>query len=387
MRGRPVPWTRNRLFRKVWHALAGPCRSMKPRSRLRTALYSAVTVLIALVVLEGAASWMMLVYYRATDRQKFETDDPSYLSVINLARRVGRLIGLSEPGMVLEESSPSPFFRADALLGYSAAPGAYTHSYARWNGSAGGWEYYRNKVTITADGTRWVGATRPGRPTTYIFGDSWVFGNGVPDELTFAARLYEALPDWNVRLLALGGYSLTQAWLTFERLKGIGPDDIVILGYADYFDVRHVEAPSRLLEIERWLVRTNQPIPPFQLPKATMASGGGVTISYVDQRCAVLGDYCRRPDPSPQEMTDVTAALVDQIAARSPAKVYLLHFAGSPDNPVRRKVSPKVQVVGAVPSEFDSVIQDDILGFDGHPGPFWHFAISRKLLGAIAWQP
>jgi hypothetical protein len=41
-----------------------------------------------------------------------------------------------------------------------------------------------------------------------------VFGNGVPDELTFAGRLYEALPDWNVRLVVLGGYSLTQAWLT-----------------------------------------------------------------------------------------------------------------------------------------------------------------------------
>ena len=360
---------------------------MKARSRLRPVLYSAVTVLVALVVLEGAASWMMLVYYRTTDRQKFETDDPSYLSIVNLARRFGRLVGLGETTMVLEESSPSPFFRADPLLGYSAAPGVYTHSYARWNSSIGAWQYFRNKVTINSDGTRWVGAPRPGKPTIYIFGDSWVFGNGVPDELTFAARLYEALPDRNVRLLALGGWSLTQAWLTFERLKEIGPDDIVILGYADYFDVRHVEAPSRLLEIERWLDRINQPIPPFQLPKATLAADHRLTIGYIDQRCAVLGDYCRRPDPSQQEMTDVTVALIDQIAGRSPARVYLLHFAGAPDNPVRRKVSPKVRIIGALPSEFDSVVQDDILGFDGHPGPFWHYAISRKLLDGIAWQP
>lgn len=364
---------------------------MKTRSRLRSVLYSAATVLVALVVLEIGASWMMLGYYRATHQQHFETYDTSYLSIVNLARRFGRLVGLSEPDMVLEQSSPSPFFRADPVLGYSAAPGVYTHSYARRNGF-GEWEYFRNKVTINPDGTRWVGAPRPGKPTVYIFGDSWVFGNGVPDELTFAGRLYQALPDWNVRLVALGGWSLTQAWLNFERLREIGPDDIVILGYADYFDVRHVQAPSRLLEIESWLKRINQPIPPFQLPKATLAasggSGGALTIGYVDQRCAVLGDYCRRPDPSQQEMTDVTAALVDQIANRSPAKVYLLHFAGSPDNPVRRKVSPKVQVIGAVRSEFDSVVQDDIIGFDGHPGPFWHDAISRRLLDNIAWpQP
>lgn len=360
---------------------------MKKHSRLRSVAYSAATVLIAAVVLEVGASWLMLVYYRASDQQNFKTYDTSYLSVVNLARRFSRLVGLSEPEMALEESSPSPFFRADPVLGYSAAPGVYTHSYARRNGRSDQWEYFRNKVTINPDGTRFVGAARPGKPTAYIFGDSWVFGNGVPDELTFAARLYEALPDWNVRLLALGGYSLTQSWLTFERLKEIGPDDVVILGYADYFDVRHVMAPSRLLEIQTWLERINQPIPPFQLPKATLAAGGQVTIGYIDQRCAVLGDYCRRPDPSVQEMTDVTAALINQIAALSPARFYLLHFAGSPDNPVRRKLSRNVQVIGAVPSEFDSVVQDDIIGFDGHPGPFWHYAISRKLLGSIAWQP
>ena len=86
-------------------------------------------------------------------------------------------------------------------------------------------------------------------------------------------------------------------------------------------------------------------------------------------------------------MTDVTAALVNQIAARSPARVYLLHFAGSPDNPVRRKLSPKVEVIAAVRSEFDSVVQDDIIGFDGHPGPFWHYFISRRILDGIALKP
>lgn len=359
---------------------------MKKRSRLRTVLYSAATVLVAATALEFAASWLMLVHYRATHERNFATYDTSYLSVVNLARRFARAVGLSEPAMVLEESSPSPFFRADARLGYSAAPGVYTHFYARRNGASGAWEYFRNEVTINPDGSRFVGATRPGKPTVFIFGDSWVFGNGVPDELTFAARLYEALPDWNVRLLALGGWSLTQAWLNFERLKEIGPDDIVILGYADYFDVRHVVAPSRLLEIERWLKRINQPIPPFKLPKATLAPGGGVAIGSIDQRCAMLGDYCRRPDPSAQEMSDVTAALINQIAARSPAPVYLLHFAGSPDNPVRRKLGPNVEVIGAVPGEFDSVVQDDIIGFDGHPGPFWHHAISRRLLSAIPWK-
>jgi hypothetical protein len=360
-------------------------RGRKQSVRIKTVVHSALTVLIALALLEVAASWLMLTYYRATHLQNFETYDTSYLSLVNLARRFGREVGLIEPAMVLEETTPSPFFRADPVLGYSAAPGVYMHSWARRNGFTGQWEHFRNRVTIDADGSRLVGAPRPGKPTVYIFGDSWVFGTGVPDELTFAGRLYEALPDRNVKLLALGGWSLTQAWLNFERLaSAIGPDDTVILGYADYYDVRHVVAPSRLVEIETWLERTNQPVPPFRLPKASLGPGGGLSFRYIEQRCADLGDYCRQPDPARDAMADVTAALVNAIARRSAAKVHLLHFAGAPDNPALARLDPKVARISALRGDFDSVVQDDIMGFDGHPGPYWHYAIGRKLLAALS---
>ena len=102
MRGRLAPWTAKRRFRRVSHGHDGPRRSMKARSRLRSVLYSAATMLVALVVLEIGASWLMLVYYRATHQQNFETYDTSYLSVVNLARRFSQLVGLSEPAMVLE---------------------------------------------------------------------------------------------------------------------------------------------------------------------------------------------------------------------------------------------------------------------------------------------
>ena len=234
---------------------------MKTRSRLRSVLYSAVTVLIAAVVLEVGASWLMLVYYRATHQQNFETYDTSYLSVVNLARRFSRLVGLSEPAMVLEETSPSPFFRADPLLGYSAAPGVYTHSYARRNGLTDQWEYFRNKVTINSDGSRFVGAPRPGKPTVYIFGDSWVFGTGVPDDLTFAGRLYEALPDWNVRLLALGGYSLTPGLAHLRTPEGDRPRRYRHPGLCRLLrraPRRGALAPAR----DRELAETHQPADP-----------------------------------------------------------------------------------------------------------------------------
>ncbi|MBL6612568.1 MAG: hypothetical protein ISP49_19580 [Reyranella sp.] len=355
---------------------------MSPRAR--TVLYSALTVLIGAAVLEIGASWLMLVYYRAEHVRDFQTLDGSYSSLVNLAHRAVRLAGAPTPAVV-EETQPSPFFRPDPLLGYSAARGTYTHSWSRRNATSGQWETFRTRVTINPDGTRWVGGERPGKPTVHIFGDSWVFGTGVPDELTFAGRLYQALPDRNVRLSALGGWALGQAVLNFDRLTGVGPQDVVVLGYAGYYDVRHVVAPSRLREIATWLDAIGQPIPAFRLPKAARGAEGAVTFSYLDQRCAMLGDYCRRPDPPASEMTAVTAALVNHIAARTPAKVYLLHFAGAPDEALYRQLDPKVGLIGALRGDFGSVVQDDIMGFDGHPGPYWHYAISRKLLESIAW--
>src|SRR5262245_51345379 len=137
---------------------------MTRRSRIKTALYAAATVVLAAAVLEIGASWLMLLWYRADHVQNFEQVDSSYSSLVNLVRRAGRLAALADPDIVREETSPSPFFHADPLLGYSAAPGVYVHSWSRRNGMTGGQEQVRTQVTINSDGTRFVGAERPGKP-------------------------------------------------------------------------------------------------------------------------------------------------------------------------------------------------------------------------------
>ena len=55
-----------------------------------------------------------------------------------------------------------------------------------------------------------------------------------------------------------------------------------------------------------------------------------------------------------------------------------------PDPALYAALDPKVTLVRALRADFDSVVQDDVLGFDGHPGPFWHDAIARRMLAAIA---
>ena len=111
------------------------------------------------------------------------------------------------------------------------------------------------KVTVNDDRSRWTGAIfDPATPTIYIFADSYVWGVGVNDEQTFAYHLQMARPDYNVKLVAVSGYGLVHNYLRFLQIKqSIRPNDIVIIGYADYYDVRNVAAPSRLRATEAYL--------------------------------------------------------------------------------------------------------------------------------------
>jgi hypothetical protein len=249
------------------------------------------------------------------------------------------------------------------------------------------WRSLKIKVTINEDGSRWTGtADQNAKSSVYIFGDSFVFGSGANDEHTFAYLLQQARPEWRVRLFALGGYSLTQAYLRFDDLKdSLTDNDIIILGYADFYDKRHVVAPSRLREIHNWIAERN---PDKQgrngfLPRVSIGEGDKIELSYVQESCLHNNSYCENDDPSSIEMTNVTAALINYIADNTQARVYLLHFTGDPNNPVFA-LTKKTTLVSALAKDFDYFISDDIEGFDPHPGPYWHYAISRKLLQVLS---
>src|SRR5262245_20192731 len=119
------------------------------------------------------------------------------------------------------------------------------------------------------------------------------------------------------------------------------------------------------------------------LPKATIDDDGAIRISYIQQRCSENEEYCKRDDPPRSEMRRVTAALVNYIAENTKAKTFLLHFAWRKKNPVLNLLDDSVTIVSALPEDFDYFISDDVAGFDQHPGPYWHYAISRIILESL----
>jgi hypothetical protein len=354
------------------------------------AVIAFLITLAVLTVLAELISSQVLIYRYRHDGTLNDGNISSFVLFKKAAIRLGWMTA-SDADLRDLESIPAPFQKNDPVFGYSAIPGEYIHVFKRKLLPVDRWKTLPVKVTINSDQSRWT--VTPGsdqslsqsqKPTIYIFGDSYVFGLGVNDEQTFAYLLQMARPNYNVKLFALGGYGLVQSYLRIQQLKSeIKDRDIVIIGYADYYDVRNVAAPSHLRAFELWReARNGQKVEKFaRTPKASIGSDNRLSIALVEQDCQVVPDYCNSDDPPLSDMRAVSIRLIREIAKATKAKTYLLHFDGRKDNPVVQNCG--IEVISALQEDFGYFIRDTVEDFDGHPGPYWHYAIARKLISKI----
>ena len=337
-----------------------------------------ITACAIIVLFELFSSQALIYRYR----HEGVLNDGKISSLVLLRKAASKLGWITEPDRFDLECVPSPCLKKDPIFGWSVIPGEFTLTFKRRTRDLG-WESLPVKVTINPDQSRWTGMpAQSQKPTIYIFGDSFVIGSGVNDEQTFAYHLQMAKPQYNVKLFAGGGYSLVHSYLRMEQLKSqISERDIVIIGYADFYDVRNVAAPSRLRDIEHWYQMRLQQVDASKIPKASIGDNNKLSISLVTQDCQIARSYCGSNDPPLSEMRAVSLRLIHEIAEASRAKTYLLHFDGSKDNPVPQNCG--IEVISALQEDFGYFIRDDIVGFDPHPGPYWHYAIARKLISRI----
>jgi hypothetical protein len=362
----------------------------KQSSVFKNIIFSLILFAMLFALFEVLASVGLMYNYRFKLTDSAEVlDEVSPYSSVNLAYKVLKGAGL-QTGNVFpaayqrykKETVPEPFFIADEALGYTAGPGVYSHKFFMRQGPEAEWRALDTKITMNEDGSRWTGPAREdAKSTAYVFGDSVIFGTGVHDEHTFSYLLQQARPDLQTKLFALGGYSLTQSYLRFESMKdSITADDIIILGYADFYDTRNVMSPSRLRARRKWTTRMDRKSQDrnYLLPKVSSVADNEIEISYVQENCSLNNGYCETDDPSGAELATVTAGLINYISDNTEARVYVLHFNGSVDNPALAALK-NVTLVSVLPEDFDSFVKDDIEGFDPHPGPYWHHAVSTKL--------
>jgi len=350
------------------------------------------------MLLEVTLSIFLLYLYR-WNVEEFHYESSSF-SIVNATQLIIRKLTPNHRDdqadyLYRKQTTPNTFNIPDPVLGYVSKPGRYERIYQKKKPTDENWQSLKVNVTINHDGSRWTGGEKPtqetdqpseNNPTVYIYGDSFVFGIGVNDEHTFSYLLQQQAHNHTVKLFALGGYSLTQALINFRRQKHtITEQDILILGYADFYNDRHVLSPAHLLGKQRWFARQNPALIErnYLLPKVVLDQNGAPQINYIHENCAENNGYCNQASPSSMEMAKTSAAIINYVSRETKANVFVLHLRGPKNDPVFDLLDPKVNVIHATNSDFKYHIQDDIEGFDRHPGPYWHYAISNRLFQTL----
>ncbi|TBR30312.1 MAG: hypothetical protein EPO10_03490, partial [Reyranella sp.] len=297
----------------------------------KRAVFYAILAAIVLVALEIGAS--AFLYAVNKDRIAALPGSPSEPAIL-LALRTG--LSWLFPGSFPDPAtyrrmtrSPAGFFTQDAEQGYRANPGRYVFRYSGMR--QGNIEHLDAVVTINPDGTRFTGKA-PADATRRIFvlGDSYVFGDGVNDQQTFAFLLQAAFPGASVQVHALAGYSWANALVTMQRIKEqIRPGDVVVLGYAQYYKERHVAAPSRLRSIRDWMASTFPEValdPKDRVIRARLDKSNRLALDTIPMHCKFDPAYCAGSEPAPEYVDRVSSELLRAIAATTAGKIYLLHM-------------------------------------------------------------
>lgn len=342
------------------------------RPLIRTILFNFITFGALLLIMEIIASAFVFHRYHENISDTLQTPNRSAIGTM-----IMKLLSFRERvDFTAKIASPEPYFGPDSIHGFRINPGSFLITYQRRYFDS--LQQFKFHVTVKADGSRYVGT--PHYPTTrdvFVFGDSFIFGEGVNDEQTFTYLLQSKFPHTRYHLYAASGYALHNAYLNLKKLASrIGPEDVLILGHADFYGVRHVASPSRLTTGEPRAVK-NDPRKFGHL--RSKISGDSLLFDRVPLFCAYNEGYCDQPDPPQSYLDSLTARLINGMAHMTQAKVYLLHFRGPLSESITRQLDPRVKIIRAASEDFDYMHRDDINGFDGHPGPYWNHSIYKRL--------
>ncbi|MGD9879944.1 MAG: hypothetical protein AB7F22_27065 [Reyranella sp.] len=351
--------------------------------RKQAAYYALLTALVVAAVELLSAAFL---YLQHRDRIGAAAGRAIGSPTLEVLRQAWAVL-FPEPSYTRMVRIPDGFFVDDAEQGYRANPGRYVFRYIRQRDGKSG--HIDTVVSISRDGTRFTG-NAPASPQRqiYVMGDSFVFGDGVNDRQTFAFLLQTAFSRDAVHLHALGGYSWANALVTLRRLEDrIAADDVIVLGYAAYYKERHVAAPARLRSIRDWMATSFPNVEPSandRLLRARLDGADRLVLDTIPMHCRFNADYCASPEPSAEHVDKVSIALLRAIARTTKAKVYLLHMFGPKDDPVLANLPATVELIAATPADFSYAMRDDVMGFDDHGGPYWHYAMFMRLKQVLA---
>ena len=199
-----------------------------------------ITALVTSAVLLGGTELAVRVYY-------YQKHAPEAFGVVQVGRALIVRLAELRYSQLSTVSADKPLFRPDPVTGYSCIPGVHNISFVRKDGKL------TYQVVIGEDGYRTTSpdpSVYSAKPEVWIFGCSFVYGEGVNNQDTFPWLLQAGMRDWAVRNLALPAFGNLQALLQLRHAVDTKQKLplVAVFVYSFFHPERNAGAPS-------WLAR------------------------------------------------------------------------------------------------------------------------------------
>lgn len=365
---------------------------------MRRVLFTAALVAVMALFLDVMAGYFLFYFQKTTaprdiwapgSRQYLAYSDgatPSVAVAKTLRSRLRPAAPASPAAAAAAGDDFKALFKYDERLGWSATPGRYRFLLARPDvGDSGRPRHYEWSATILDDGSRATGSkVPPAKRSIHVFGDSWVFGWALDDELTLGWRLQDEYKGrFKVISHAGAGWGHTHALLKFRKIKAqLTERDIVVVGYAQFLLPRNAPQPSVIASLATGLKHYAEgPDRPLGYTYASLKDGV-VSTGVMPLDCERVDGYCKRPERTLEDLEDLTVGIFDEILDGTKARVVVLHMDGPDDRVLKHLASRGVKVVDGRPRP-EMYSKDDMNPYDAHPGPLANHYWFKALRSAI----
>lgn len=345
-------------------------------SFLKRIAFVTITFLLLLCALELLSSAFLYRYYAATE-QPFVPRGSSSIYLIKKAFKIPIVYSV-------QSVDPQPLYILDQRLGYTTHRGRYKVAFT----AAG--KTYRFNFTAPQDGVRLTNHFRKNSDRSiYVFGDSIILGWGNNDEQTMPWLLQGKFPDYNVINLAQNGYGNTHSVIQYKMIENnVGSNDVVILGYGEFYLIRNYGAPSFVRMISRGVeqrLADPEGFADVRYPVARLGPNGELTIDYIKLLCKKNAGYCDGKDPDYSSMVEATKPIL-QFFSTVKAKVILAYISGPDNDPVIKYAREIGLPVADIRIDKRSPEWSDFGEFDSHPSQVAQYNYYQKLAAALIEQ-
>ena len=354
---------------------------------LKIIIFWLISAVLGFILIESFSSLALfhVGHLRQNQSVTFSYSD-GRLATWQFGKKVASLLGPTDETDLAISSSASPLFIYHATLGYTIISGTHEFTLSRTISEE---PLHRQfSATIWKDGTRATSySPKCSSRKILIFGDSMVWGWGNNDQQTFPWLLQTKYPGYKISNYAMNGYGNIHAMIQIQNLKHlITADDILIIVYADFYNIRNVAAPSRIraFNTDRWRATHSEKA---EHPYGFF-DGGELQVGRVGLRCEINNGYCNQDDPEPGYMREVTKAIIAKISGMTDARVVVAYTEGKEDDPVLSFLQDQDITVLDVRPRQNYLESDDFAPLDFHPGPltqYHYFATLSDFFERRGW--